>query len=128
MIRFSTIFAAALVCAFTAPVVAQAVTGNIAVAMADHATSASKLVGMNVFNEQNQNIGSIVDVLVKNQSGEATAIISVGDFVGGGAKFVAVPLGHVTVDGSRAAMAGATRQALAAMPSYRSEGLLGGGG
>jgi sporulation protein YlmC with PRC-barrel domain len=126
MHKFSTrlVAAAAMaaVCSFAAPGFAQTGAGAAHVT-AEHGMRASKMMGMSVYNEQNQNIGSIVDIMVDSTTGVATAILSVGTFVGGGTKLVAVPLGHVKVDGSKAMMAGATKQALADMPIYN----LGGG-
>jgi len=57
-------------------------------------------------------------VLVKGASVEPTVILSVGDFVGGGAKLVALPLSHVNLDGAKPMMAGATKQMLASMPAF----------
>jgi sporulation protein YlmC with PRC-barrel domain len=127
--KFSTLCtAAALACAITAPVYAQGLTPGSTQAMAEHSLRASKLVGTSVFNEQDQNIGSIVEIMVDDKTGMATAILSVGNFVGGGQKMVEVPITHIKLMGTSAMMAGATKQMLAAMPSYNNIGLQGGGG
>jgi sporulation protein YlmC with PRC-barrel domain len=115
--RFATAAAMAIFCSLAAPGFAQTATGPAHVS-AEHGMRASKMVGMSVYNEQNQNIGSIVDIMIDNTTGVATAILSVGSFVGGGTKLVEVPLGHVKLEGSKAMMPGATKQALAAMPVY----------
>ena len=121
--------AAALAVSLAAPVMAANLYGGAANAvMADHSMRSSKLIGAPVFNDEGQTIGSIVDILVKNQAAEPTAILSVGDFVGGGAKLVAVPLSHVKIDSGKASMAGVTRQMLASMPLYSFNELMGGGG
>ena len=121
MHKFSTRLAAAAIaiaCGFAAPGFAQTATG-VARVTAEHGVRASKMVGMSVYNDgKNQNIGSILDIMVDKTTGIATAILSVGNFVGGGSRLVEVPLGHVAIDGSKAMMAGATKQVLAAMPVY----------
>lgn len=118
MMKLSTLLAtAALACAVTAPAFAQALTSGAVQAQYEHSIRASKMVGMTVHNEQNETIGSVVEILVNDQTGMATAILSVGDFVGGGKKMVEVPITHIKLDAGKAMMPG-TKQALAAMPNY----------
>jgi sporulation protein YlmC with PRC-barrel domain len=52
---------------------------------------ASKVVGLNVYNSQNENVGSINDLLMDKSGGIKAAVISVGGFLGMGAHLVAVP-------------------------------------
>lgn len=52
---------------------------------------ASKVVGLNVYNAQNENVGSINDLLIDKSGGIKAAVISVGGFLGMGARLVAVP-------------------------------------
>jgi sporulation protein YlmC with PRC-barrel domain len=52
---------------------------------------ASKVVGLNVYNEKNENVGSINDLLMDKSGGVKAAVISVGGFLGMGARLVAVP-------------------------------------
>ena len=52
---------------------------------------ASKVVGLNVYNDQNESIGSINDLLMDKSGGVKAAVISVGGFLGVGAHLVAVP-------------------------------------
>jgi sporulation protein YlmC with PRC-barrel domain len=117
MKKFTTLIAmAALAAMFAAPSFALSPTNDIV--MTDHSMRSSKLIGATVYNDLGQSIGSVVDVLVKGASVEPTVILSVGDFVGGGAKLVALPLSHVNLDGAKPMMAGATKQMLASMPTF----------
>ena len=52
---------------------------------------ASKVVGLNVYNTQNENVGSINDLLMDKSGSIKAAVISVGGFLGMGARLVAVP-------------------------------------
>jgi len=52
---------------------------------------ASKVVGLNVYNDQNESIGSINDLLTDKSGNIKAAVISVGGFLGVGAHLVAVP-------------------------------------
>jgi sporulation protein YlmC with PRC-barrel domain len=56
---------------------------------------ASKVVGLNVYNEKNENVGSINDLLMDKSGGIKAAVISVGGFLGMGARLVALPLDKV---------------------------------
>ena len=118
---------ATLAFAFAAPPVF-AQSAAPAAMMADHSLSTSKLIGDAVYNDQGDKIGSIIDILVKNNNAEPTAILSVGDYVGGGSKLVAVPLNQVNLAGAKAMMKGATRTHLVSMPSFVFPGAAGGAG
>ena len=56
---------------------------------------ASKVVGLNVYNEKNENVGSINDLLMEKNGTIKAAVISVGGFLGMGARLVAVPFDKV---------------------------------
>jgi hypothetical protein len=56
---------------------------------------ASKVVGLNVYNEKNDNVGSINDLLMEKSGGIKAAVISVGGFLGMGARLVAVPFDKI---------------------------------
>ena len=119
MNKLTTLVAmAALAVTFATPVFAQASTAGNGIVQADATMRSSKLIGATVYNDQGQSIGSVIDVLVKNTTAEPTAILSVGDYLGGGTKLIAVPLSHVTLDGARPMMVGATKQMIASMPIY----------
>jgi hypothetical protein len=89
-----------------------------AILLPDHSMRAGKLIGMTVYNAQQQAIGTVVDILISGKGKEAKAVLSVGAFVGGGAKLVAVPLNTIHLEGDKAVMARATRERLARMPIF----------
>jgi sporulation protein YlmC with PRC-barrel domain len=51
----------------------------------------SKVVGLNVYNDQNQNVGSISDLLTDKTGNIKAAVLSVGGFLGMGSRYVAIP-------------------------------------
>jgi sporulation protein YlmC with PRC-barrel domain len=51
---------------------------------------ASKVVGLNVYNDQNENVGTINDFLMDKSGNVKAAVISVGGFLGLGSRYVAV--------------------------------------
>jgi hypothetical protein len=83
----------------------------------------SKIVGSNVYNDQNQKIGSIDDLVI---GGDHTihAVLSVGGFLGMDAKLVEVPFDKLqfgnTKDNSnnKVVLPGTTKQELTSMPDY----------
>ena len=86
---------------------------------ADHQVRASKVVGASVYNDQNQSIGSIDDVLMSDNDHKAgTAVLSVGGFLGMGAKLVSVPFDQLKIENDKIVMPGATKASLEAMPEY----------
>jgi sporulation protein YlmC with PRC-barrel domain len=52
---------------------------------------ASKVVGLNVYNDNNQSIGSINDLLMDKSGNIKAAVIGVGGFLGVGEHLVAIP-------------------------------------
>ena len=62
----------------------------------------SKLAGSKVYNNANENIGSIEDIVLKPDGSMDEVVLSVGGFLGMGDKYVAVPFSDlkITRDGS----------------------------
>jgi sporulation protein YlmC with PRC-barrel domain len=56
---------------------------------------ASKLVGLNVYNDQNEKIGDINDVLLDHSGKAAGIVIGVGGFLGMGEHYVMLPFDKV---------------------------------
>jgi sporulation protein YlmC with PRC-barrel domain len=121
MKRYTMILAVAFV-AFTATAsaMAQNEASTFAAYMtADHNMRSSKLIGLPVYNDHGEKIGVIDEIMLPSKRGEATAVISVGGFLGIGTKLVKVPLSHVQFTGSKPTMVGdGSKSALMAMPTY----------
>jgi sporulation protein YlmC with PRC-barrel domain len=56
---------------------------------------ASKVVGLNVYNDQNDNVGSINDLLMDKSGNVKAAVLGVGGFLGMGEHLVAVPFDKI---------------------------------
>jgi sporulation protein YlmC with PRC-barrel domain len=52
---------------------------------------ASKVVGLNVYNDKNESVGSINDILIDKSGNAKAAVLGVGGFLGMGEHLVAVP-------------------------------------
>jgi len=72
---------------------------------------ASKVVGLNVYNSQNENVGSINDLLTDKNGNIKAAVISVGGFLGMGARLVAVPFDKIKFSTEPVAYTGASSSA-----------------
>jgi hypothetical protein len=82
----------------------------------------SKLIGSAVYNDQNEKIGTLDDLITKDGNRIVMAVVSVGGFLGIGNKLVAVPYDQLHLDtdkeGAKLAMPGASKDALNAMPTF----------
>ena len=82
----------------------------------------SKLVGSKVYNNANENIGSIEDIILKPDGSVDEVVLSVGGFLGMGDKYVAVPFSDlkITRDGSSLKIVTlGTKDSLKALPAYQ---------
>jgi len=82
---------------------------------------ASKMIGMAVVNDEDQTIGKIDDILIGANDKANMAVISVGGFLGIGAKLVAVPFDQLKPaanDHKSLTLPNASKDQLKAMPSY----------
>ncbi|HVC50453.1 MAG TPA: PRC-barrel domain-containing protein [Stellaceae bacterium] len=62
---------------------------------------ASKLIGSSVYDVQNQDIGSVKDLVLDRDGKIAAVVLDVGSFLGVGGKFVAVSLADIKTDNNR---------------------------
>ncbi len=106
----------------TAFVLAALAASPLAAGAADPpALSAERMIGSPVYNETNQRIGTLQDILIRPSGGESRLVVAVGDVVGHD-KMVAVPLSRIVLQDGRLILAGGTKDALEKLPafSYRS--------
>lgn len=73
--------------------IAPAATSDSSTFQGDWRTS--KVVGLNVYNDNNESIGSINDLLTDKSGNIKAAVISVGGFLGVGSHLVAVPFDKI---------------------------------
>jgi sporulation protein YlmC with PRC-barrel domain len=82
----------------------------------------SKIVGSTVYNEANENIGTVEDIVLKPDGSMDEVVLSVGGFLGIGDKFVSVPFNELKVarDGENLKIsAKGTKETLKAHPDYQ---------
>jgi hypothetical protein len=83
----------------------------------------SKVIGSSVYNDHDEKVGSIDDLVIDKQ-GHINAILSVGGFLGMGSKYVEVPYANLNFGNTqrdsdnRVVMKGATKESLQSTPGY----------
>jgi sporulation protein YlmC with PRC-barrel domain len=76
------------------------------------------MLGKAVYNDSNQKIGNVDDIIISPDQKVSFAIIGVGGFLGIGKHDVAIPMNHLKVDQDRFVLPGATKEALKALPAF----------
>ena len=83
---------------------------------------ASRIIGMDVVNDKDQTIGKVDDILIGPGDKATTAVVSVGGFLGIGAKLVAVPFDQLQPaanDPKSLTMPNASKEQLKSMPEFQ---------
>ena len=83
----------------------------------------SEVVGSSVYNDHDEKVGSVNDLLI-GKDGKVSAVLSVGGFLGMGNKYVQVPYSNLTFGNTqkdsenRVVLKGATKESLKAQQDY----------
>ncbi len=80
---------------------------------------ASKVIGADVVNAANESIGKIDDVIIANDGKAPYAVLSIGGFLGMGARLIAVPYESLRVVEKKIMLPGATKEQLKTLPEFR---------
>lgn len=88
---------------------------------------ATRLINLDVYNLQNENIGEIEDLVIDNGKRLQAVVVSVGGFLGLGERYVAVKPGSLVItpeaDGTGIkALVNTTREQLRGAPIFKFEG------
>jgi hypothetical protein len=77
-----------------------------------------QILGSLVYNDANEPIGQIKDMIVAPDRSVSYAIVGVGGFLGIGEHDVLIPVGAFRLEGQKLKLAGATKQALERLPNF----------
>ena len=80
---------------------------------------ASKLLGATVYNDKDQKIGKIGDLIVKPDGTLSFAIVDVGGFLGLKKHQVAIPVSQFSSVHPKTVLPGATKEALKKLPEFQ---------
>lgn len=80
---------------------------------------AKKLIGATVYNDQNEKIGKIEDMIIAPDGKLSVAVVDVGGFLGLAAHRVAIPVEQFTQMEPKVVLPGANKQALKDLPEFK---------
>ena len=78
----------------------------------------SKVVGSAVYNEADEKVGTVDDLIVTPSEKVPFAVLSVGGFLGIGTKYVVVPFSTLQVHDKKMVLPGATKESLKSLPDF----------
>jgi sporulation protein YlmC with PRC-barrel domain len=77
-----------------------------------------QVLGQAVFNDKSERIGVVEDIVIAPDKAVSYAVIGAGGFLGIGSHDVAIPVSQLRQVEGKFVLAGATKEALKAMPSF----------
>ena len=90
-----------------------------------NAWRASKVSGAAVYNDKNEKVGSIDDLIIDRNDHVVYAVLSVGGFLGMGNHLIAIPYDQLAINADtkgkvdKVILRGATKDSLKAMPEFK---------
>jgi len=77
-----------------------------------------QLIGQSVYNDKDEKIGKIEDIILNKDRSASYGIVSTGGFLGLGSHDVAIPAKQLQMKDDRLVLPGATKEQLRAMPTF----------
>ena len=77
------------------------------------------ILGKAVYNDKNEKIGNVDDLIISPDKSVSFAIIGTGGFLGVGKHDVAIPVNHIKEENNKMVLPGATKEALKALPEFQ---------
>ena len=77
-----------------------------------------QILGKSVYNDKGEVIGKADDIIVAPDKAVSYAIVGAGGFLGVGKHDVAIPVGQLKQSDGKFVLAGATKEAIKAMPPF----------
>ena len=77
-----------------------------------------QILDKSVYNEQDEKVGEVNDIIVAPDKSISYAIVSVGGFLGLGEHYVAIPFNQFKAGDDKYVLGGATKDVLKALPAF----------
>jgi len=77
-----------------------------------------QILGQSVYNDKDEKIGTVEDIIITPERSASYAIVSTGGFLGIGSHDVAIPAAQFKLSNDRLVLASATKDLLRAMPPF----------
>ena len=78
-----------------------------------------RMLGKPVYNERNEKVGVIDDIIVTPDQAVSYVIVGAGGFVGLGRHDVAIPASHLQAQDGKFVLPGATKDVIKALPKFQ---------
>lgn len=95
---------------------------SVATITIDYVLSADELIGMEVYNEKDEEIATIEDLIVSRGDQVVMAVLSVGGFIGIGDQLIALPYDQLKIEGDKIILAGETEKSLKEKANFSYQG------
>ena len=82
-------------------------------------SATKQILGKPVYNDKNERVGEVDDLIIAPDSSISYAMIGVGGFLGLGERQMAIPVSRFKHSEGRLVLPDATKEALQAMPSFQ---------
>jgi sporulation protein YlmC with PRC-barrel domain len=103
----------------TVPIAGRSTLGTTKMDVVAEGWRASKLIGASVYNDSNQKVGKVGDLIIAPDGSISVAILDVGGFLGVASRHVAIPVEQFTQISPRIVLPGATKEALKQLPEFK---------
>jgi sporulation protein YlmC with PRC-barrel domain len=77
-----------------------------------------QILGKDVYNEKNEKVGTVDDIIIAPDKAVSYAIVGAGGFLGLGKHDVAIPVNQFKEEGGKFILPGATKDAIKALPKF----------
>jgi len=78
-----------------------------------------QILGHDVYNDKNEKVGKVYDIIIAPDKAVSYGIIAAGGFLGIERHDVAIPANQFKMQGDKIVLPGATKDAIKAMPEFR---------
>jgi sporulation protein YlmC with PRC-barrel domain len=105
----------------SAPVAGGAVIGvtvSEIVVVANGWSAKKQIMGHDVYNDKNEKVGKVYDIIIAPDKAVSYGIIAAGGFLGIAKHDVAIPANQFKMQGGKIVLPGATKDAIKAMPQF----------
>jgi sporulation protein YlmC with PRC-barrel domain len=95
------------------------VTADELVVVAKGWSAKNQIMGKDVYNDKNEKVGVVEDLIITPEKAVSYAIIGTGGFLGMDKHDVAIPVNHFKMVEGKVTLPGATKDAVKAMPAFK---------
>jgi len=79
----------------------------------------NQIMGKDVYNDKNEKVGAVEDLIITPEKAVSYAIIGTGGFLGMDKHDVAIPVNHFKLMEGKIVLPGATKEAIKALPAFQ---------